>query len=194
MTEARQQRIHEVLSKRQNDLTLILENVFDVHNISAIMRTCDAVGIQEIFVIFNRQPPPGRWGYRSSGGAYKWITVHSFSSIAECVAAVRKSYQLIYTTHLADDSVSLFDMNFTGSMALVFGNEQKGVSHELAALSDGNFVIPQMGMIRSLNISVACAITLYEAFRQKKLAGHYDAQKLSDETYAALQEQWSKPE
>lgn len=194
MTEARKQRIEEVLRKRQNDLTLILENVFDVHNISAIMRTADAVGIQELFVIFDRQPPPGRWGYRSSGGAYKWITVHSFAHVAECIAAVRKKYGKIYTTHLESNALSLYKMDFTESMALVFGNEQKGISKTLLALSDGNFVIPQVGMIRSLNISVACAITLYEAYRQKEQAGHYNQQKLSPGLFAALAEQWKNPE
>jgi tRNA (guanosine-2'-O-)-methyltransferase len=75
-------------------------------------------------------------------------------------------------------------------MALVFGNEHAGVSDEIRALADGNFIIPQVGMIRSLNISVACAVTLYEAFRQKQNAGHYEKQKLSREGYSALYSKW----
>ena len=75
-------------------------------------------------------------------------------------------------------------------MALVFGNERDGVSEELTALTDGNFIIPQVGMIRSLNISVACAVTLYEAYRQKHAAGQYNQQSLTDSEYFLLSKQW----
>lgn len=190
MTEERKNRIEQVLTHRQNDLTVVLENVFDVHNVSAIMRTCDAVGIAEIFVVNTRMPPHARWGYRSSGGAYKWITVHQFDNLAACMAAVRSRYSKVLATHLSSDAQSLYEVDFTGNLALVFGNEQKGVSLELRQMADGNFIIPQMGMIRSLNISVACAVSLYEGLRQKLLAGHYNHQKLPQNTFEALKTQW----
>ena len=190
MTPERLQKIENVLRLRQNDLTVILENVFDPHNVSAVMRSCDAVGVTEMYVIQTETPPPKRWGYRSSGSAYKWITVHQFQSVAECVAAVHYNYSSILTTQLTTDAVSLYNLNLTGRMALVFGNEQNGISNELATLADGNFIIPQVGMIRSLNISVACAVTLYEAYRQKEAAGHYSAQKLSAAQYEHLKTQW----
>ena len=106
------------------------------------------------------------------------------------MAALRRKYQRVFTTHLSSDAVSLYSLDFTGSLALVFGNEHAGVSDELRAMADGNFIIPQVGMIRSLNISVACAVTLYEAYRQKAAAGQYATQKLSHEEYRSLQNQW----
>ncbi len=180
-----------VLNKRQPDLTVVLENVQDPHNISAVMRTCDAVGIQEIYVLNNRIPRHKKWGAKSSSSAAKWLTIHQFSDVAECMAALRAKYDKIFTTHLATDAVSLYDINFTGSVALVFGNEHGGVSEEIRALADGNFIIPQMGIIRSLNISVACAVSIYEALRQKMAAGHYEQRRLPEGQFEALWKEWS---
>ena len=190
MTEERQKRIEGVLSKRQENITIVLENVFDPHNISAVMRSCDAVGVQEIYVLTNRVPRHKKWGFRSSSSAAKWLTVHQFTDMKECFAQVRSRYSSILTTHLASDSLSLYDLDLTQSVALVFGNEHSGVSEEVRALADGNFVIPQVGMILSLNISVACAVTLYEAYRQKNAAGHYDQPQLKKEQYKELSNQW----
>lgn len=190
MTSERRQKIESVLSKRQNDLTVVLENVFDPHNISAVMRSCDAVGIQEIYVLNTKIPRHKKWGARSSSSAAKWLTVHQFENTEECFTALRKKYSTILTTHLSTDAVSLYQLNLTKSVALIFGNEHSGVSEEIIQLADGNFIIPQVGMIRSLNISVACAVALYEAFRQKQAAGHYEQQKLAGEEYSTLFDKW----
>jgi tRNA (guanosine-2'-O-)-methyltransferase len=190
MTNERRQKIETVLSKRQNDLTVVLENVFDPHNISAVMRSCDAVGIQEIYVLNTKIPRHKKWGARSSSSAAKWLTVHQFENIEECFAALRKKYSTILTTHLSTDAVSLYQLDLTRPVALVFGNEHSGVSDEIIQMADGNFIIPQVGMIRSLNISVACAVSLYEAFRQKQAAGHYEQQKMGAEYYSTLFNRW----
>src|SRR5436189_2061413 len=105
MTPERNERLTSVLSKRQPDLTVVLENVFDPHNISAVMRTCDAVGIQEIFVVTTKIPRHKKWGARSSSSAAKWLTVHQYDDLENCIAAVRSRYDKIYTTHLATNSV-----------------------------------------------------------------------------------------
>jgi tRNA (guanosine-2'-O-)-methyltransferase len=191
MTTERKQRIETVLSKRQNDLTVVLENVFDPHNISAVMRSCDAVGIQEIYVLNTKFPMHKKWGKRSSSSADKWLNIHEFVNAEECFIELRKRYSTILTTHLSDDAVSLYDTDLIKTVALVFGNEHDGVSEEVRTMADGNFIIPQVGMIRSLNISVACAVSLYEAYRQKIKAGHYNEQKLGDEQYSLLSNQWS---
>jgi tRNA (guanosine-2'-O-)-methyltransferase len=191
MTPEREARLLSVLHKRQNDLTVVLENVFDPHNISAVMRTCDAVGIQEIYVLNTRIARHKKWGSKSSSSAAKWLTVHQFENAQECFKALREKYSKILATHLASDSVDLYEINFTGKLALVFGNEHAGISEEILPFTDGNFIIPQAGMIRSLNISVACAVTLYEAFRQKKLAGHYDRSGLSAAESEILWKEWS---
>jgi tRNA (guanosine-2'-O-)-methyltransferase len=190
MTPEREKRLKDVLDKRQQDLTVVLENVFDPHNISAVMRTCDAVGIQEIYVLNSKIGRHKKWGARSSSSAAKWLTVHQFTDAVICFEELRKKFPLILTTHLSSSAVSLYDIDFSHPVALVFGNEHDGVSEEIRALADGNFVIPQVGMIRSLNISVACAVSLYEAFRQKQSALHYEQVKLSKDVYADLWNTW----
>ncbi|MVT10130.1 TrmH family RNA methyltransferase [Chitinophaga tropicalis] len=190
MTPERRERLLSVLNKRQAGLTVVLENVQDPHNISAVMRTCDAVGIQEIYVLNNQIPRHKKWGAKSSSSAAKWLTIHQYSDTAECMAALRQKYDKIFTTHLAADAVSLYEIDFTGSVALVFGNEHSGVSDEVRDLADGNFIIPQVGIIKSLNISVACAVSIYEALRQKTIAGHYERRNLPDAQFENLLEKW----
>ena len=154
------------------------------------MRSCDSVGIQDIYIINNRTPPKKEWGFKSGSGAKKWLTIHQFSTAAQCFEELRTKYEKILTTHLASDSVGLYDIDFTESIALVFGNERFGVSEESRKLADGNFVIPQCGIIQSLNISVACAVTIYEAYRQKELAGHYKKVSLPKEESTQLMNKW----
>ncbi len=190
MTPERIERLESVLNKRQPDLTVVLENVFDPHNISAVMRTCDAVGIQDIYILNHKIPPHRKWGAKSSSSAAKWLSIHQFTDANDCFTELRKHYKKIYTTHLCSDAVSLHELNLTEPVALVFGNEHSGVSDEIIAIADGNFIIPQAGIIRSLNISVACAVTLYEAFRQKNNAGHYNQSKLEGEKLESLRTNW----
>ncbi|MCW3463660.1 TrmH family RNA methyltransferase [Chitinophaga nivalis] len=190
MTPERRERLLSVLHKRQGDLTVVLENVMDPHNISAVMRTCDAVGIQEIYVLNTIIPRHSKWGAKSSSSAAKWLTIHQFTDLATCVDALRSKYDKILTTHLATDAVSLYDIDFTGSIALVFGNEHGGVSEELRDRADGNFIIPQVGIIKSLNISVACAVSIYEAMRQKTVAGHYAQPALPPSQMNSLLDEW----
>lgn len=194
MTPERQQRLTTVLSRRQGNLTVLLENVFDPHNVSAVMRTCDAIGIQEVYVLNNRIRPHKKWGHRSSSTASRWLTIHQFTDVATCFEAIRKKYERIYAGYLGERSTDLYEMDFTGSMALVFGNESFGVHEAVRKLADGDFVVPQMGIIRSLNISVACAVTLYEAFRQKRIAGHYERSSLSPGEAARIAAEWGLPE
>jgi len=190
MTPERKARLEFVLSKRQDDITIVLENVFDPHNISAVMRTCDAVGVQEVYVLNTKIPRHKKWGPKSSSSAAKWLTIHQFENAEECFAELRKKYSKILTTHLSSNAINLYDIIFVEPLALVFGNEHSGVSEEIRNLADGNFIIPQMGIIRSLNISVACAVTLYEAYRQKSVAGHYNKQKLDGEVLKGLIDNW----
>lgn len=193
MTPERKERLLTTLNRRQANLTVVLEDVQDPHNVSAVLRTCDAVGIQDVYVISTMAPRRKKWGHRSSSSAAMWLTIHQFDNVEECMAALRAKYDKIFTTHLSTDAISLYDIDFTGSVALVFGNEQTGVSEKIRSLSDGNFIIPQMGIIKSLNISVACAVSIYEAMRQKTLAGHYDKPGLPPDQYNTLLEQWGYP-
>jgi tRNA (guanosine-2'-O-)-methyltransferase len=190
MTPQRYNRLTSVLQKRQPDLTVVLENVFDPHNVSAVLRTCVAVGIQDVYILNDRIPPHKKWGYRSSSTAAEWLSIHQFTNAAECFNEVRKNYKKIYTSFLGEASTELYSMILTDSIALVFGNETFGVSENIRRYSDGDFVIPQAGIIKSLNISVACAVTLYEAFRQKTNAGHYEKPRLPQTKMLELQKKW----
>jgi tRNA (guanosine-2'-O-)-methyltransferase len=190
MTPERTERLLSVLNKRQSNITVVLENVFDPHNISAVMRTCDAVGIQDIYILNTKIPAHKKFGQKSSSSAAKWLTIHQYDNAEACFKDLRKHYNLILTTHLSSDAISLHSIDFTQSIALVFGNEHSGVSDEIRALADGNFIIPQVGIIKSLNISVACAVTVYEAMRQKILAGQYDKTGLEPDRYQQLLGEW----
>ena len=184
ISSERNQRYIQLANRRQKDWTVILENVSDWHNIGAIMRSCDAVGIGDIYVLYSDlEFRPGKIGLgkRTTAGSRKWVQVHYFEDLNACFSAVRERYQKIYTTYLKDgaDNPSLYDLDFVQPGAYLFGNEHKGVSQEAMAKSDGNFIIPQQGMVGSLNISVACAVTLFEGMRQRLLAGKYpDSQEL----------------
>lgn len=190
MTPERYKKLQKVLMQRQGNLTVVMENVEDPHNISAVMRTCDAVGIQDIYILNTAIPRHKKFGAKSSSSAVKWLTVHQFDNVEICFAELRKNYKKILTTHLSANAVSLFEIDFTKSVALVFGNEHDGVSEAVRALADGNIIIPQMGIIQSLNISVACAVSIYEAFRQKSLAGQYLQPSLSKERINVLMNEW----
>ena len=190
MTTERREKINSLLYKRQNDLTVILENVFDPHNISAVMRTCDAIGMMEMYIIKSKLPTRKRWNDRSSASANKWMVVHYFEDTKSCFEAVRKKYNQIYCTHLNEAAKGLYELNLTHPTALVFGNEHEGVTEEALSYCNGNFIIPQVGIIQSLNISVACAVSMYEAFRQKELAGHYHERKITIDEQASLLKKW----
>ena len=183
--------MQEVLRKRQPDVTVVLENVFDPHNIAAVMRTCDAVGVQEVYAITDRIPPRSNWGYRSSRSANKWVDLHSFHDGGACMDAVRAGYKRVLGACPGPSVPSLYDSDLTLSVALVFGNEKYGISEWMRERCDGWFAIPQCGMIPSLNVSVACAVTLYEMYRQRNGPGFHDRNPMPVERSAGILRRWS---
>ncbi len=190
ITEKRLAKLENVLSKRQPGVTLVLENINDRHNISAIIRSCDAVGIIDVYLIYYGKQPVPKMGNASSASAKKWIDLKMFHSVDECFNELRAQGKKIYTTHMSRDAKSLYEMDLTGDIALVFGNEHAGVSDEAVDKADGNFLIPQVGMIQSLNISVACAVSLYEVFRQREQAGKYAELQMSQVEYKERLDDW----
>ena len=195
MTPERKARIESVLNHRQPDLTVVMENVHDPHNIAAVMRTCDAVGIQELYVLNTQIARHKKFGKKSSASAVGWLSIYQFDNVVACIETIRKNYKKIYATHLGEKAVSLYELNLAEPVALVFGNEHDGVSEDLLKYCDGNFIIPQVGMVKSLNISVACAVTLYEAFRQRQAKGFYDGKaRLSGEQVKLLSDKWGLTE
>lgn len=189
-TEKRSRRLKEVIARRQPDLTVVMENIHDPHNVSAMLRSCDAAGVMQVQLVYTNEAFPDI-GKKSSASAGKWIARRKFRSPADCAATLRAEGFTICATHLGVRSESLYKMDLTGKVALVFGNEHRGVSDEFAKLADRNFQIPMFGMIQSLNVSVACAVTLFEAVRQRITHGGYDAPKLSAQELNALLKQWN---
>jgi tRNA (guanosine-2'-O-)-methyltransferase len=181
-----------VISRRQPDLTIIMENIHDPHNISAILRSCDAVGMMEVFVINTQDPRKIKLGKKSSASARKWVEVNYFDNVEACAKAVKQKGFSIWATHLSSNAVSLYNLTLSKPTAMAFGNEHEGVSEELLSHADGNFIIPMMGMIPSLNVSVACAVSLYEAQRQRQAAGKYNTPSLSPEMIEKTFQDWEE--
>lgn len=191
-SENRINKIESVLKKRQFSLTVVAENIYDPHNFSAMLRSCDAVGVYEVCLIYDGSQPFPKLGNKSSASAKKWINIKKFRSIANCYKYLREEGKLIYTTHLKKDSKSLYELDLTQPVALVFGNEHYGLSEKAVELADDNFLIPQVGFVQSLNISVATAVSLYEAFRQRYEKGMYSKTQISGEKYKEILENWLK--
>jgi tRNA (guanosine-2'-O-)-methyltransferase len=189
MTERRKEKFLSVLRNRQPDLTVVMEDIHDPHNVSAMLRSADAVGIMEVQLLYINEQFP-KLGKKSSATASKWVKRRKFKSIKECYDQLHADGFTIYATHLGTKSESLYDLDLTKKVALVFGNEHRGVSDEAAALADANFQIPMAGMIQSLNVSVACAVSLYEAFRQR--IARTKRQKLTETEIETLLQEWSK--
>jgi len=175
ISDRRKEKFKKVAAARQR-MTVILENVHDPHNIGAVLRSCDAVGIQEIYILYTEdrlQQARLEQMSTTSTGVKKWMQIHFYRDVQECFTAIKKTYDLVLATHLDKEAKDLHALDLKGNIAFLFGNEHEGLSEEALSYADGNFIIPQFGMVQSLNISVACAITLYEALRQRKEAGMY---------------------
>ena len=168
MTERRREKFLQVIANRQSDLTIVMEDIHDPHNVSAMLRSADAVGVNEVQLLYINEEFP-KLGKKSSATARKWVKRRKFSAIKECYDTLHAEGYTIYATHMGKKSKSLYELDLTKKIAIVFGNEHRGVSSEAAKFADENFLIPMAGMIQSLNVSVACAVTLYEAFRQRFL-------------------------
>lgn len=197
MNQSREQKIRSVIRQSQPDLTVVLENIFDPLNISAVLRSCDAVGIREVFVVYTKQYLDKRGlvlGKRTSGGTFKWIDVYHFEDLQECFHRVRQRYgRILATLPPGENTPPVYACDLSEPVALLFGNEDDGISPEAQELCDGSFTIPQAGFAESLNISVACAVTLFEARRQRSVHGYYDAHpKLSPAQQEMLFERWSE--
>jgi tRNA (guanosine-2'-O-)-methyltransferase len=190
-TERRQERIRSTLSRRQPDLTVVLENVHDPHNVSAILRSCDAVGVLRVHAVYTiEEPPAGAFARQTSASAAKWVEVERYDSMSACYERLREDGFTVLATSIGPDSQPLFNWDLAVPVALVFGNEMRGVSENARSLADGAIEIPMVGMVQSLNVSVACAVCLYEAFRQRMISGGYDASKLKENELNLLEGDW----
>ncbi|NLT52203.1 MAG: RNA methyltransferase [Ignavibacteria bacterium] len=189
-TEKRFAKILEAADKRQPSLHVVIENIHDKHNVSAIFRSCDAVGVPKISLLYTKEKYPKRISKWSSASASKWVEKQSYNEAESCINELKEQGFTVYAGSLSEESVNVFDLDFTGKTALVFGNEHRGISEEIAALADKTFYIPMMGMVQSLNVAVAAAVTLYEAQRQRIKKGMYEKSEYTEEEKNLLIDKW----
>ena len=190
-TERRIDKIKSVLLARQDSLKIVLENIHDPHNVSAIFRTCDAAGIPKVNLLYYIEKFP-KIGKKSSASAFKWIEKEKYKTVEECYGTLHSEGFKIYASHISDDAKNLYDLDLTEKVALVLGNEHRGISEEAAKLADERFIIPMYGMVQSLNVSVSAAITIYEALRQRTKKGMYNLDNVPLEELEEKINIWSK--
>jgi tRNA (guanosine-2'-O-)-methyltransferase len=191
MTPERFHRLASVLDRRQPDLTLVMENVNKPHNFSAVLRTCDAVGVLEAHAI----TPGGMLKVANAvaQGTKRWLRVRTHTSVLEAFDHLHDRGFQILAAHLDERAVDFRSADYTRPTAILLGEELDGVSAEAAARADGVVVIPMAGMVASLNVSVAAALILFEAQRQRAAAGFYDHRRLDDDAYRRLLFEWAYP-
>ena len=177
MSPERYQRIRKLLSTRQPDLTLLLEEVSKPHNVSAIIRTADAVGVHEINAVWEKNSSLRKG---TSLGSQIWVNTHYHQSTEQAVEHLHEQKMQVLVTHLDENAVDFREIDYTQPTAILLGQEKTGASPEAIALADKAIVIPMVGMVQSLNVSVAAATILYEAQRQRENAGMYSKNTLCE--------------
>jgi len=191
-TAGRQERLDQILAQRQRDLTVFAESLHKPRNFSAIIRTCDAVGINELHAVPGEEGLAIHWN--TSQGAEKWVQVHAHETLhSGCRYLQERGFQLI-AAHLSDTATDYRELDYTRPTALLVGTELFGVSEAALAEADQQVKIPMLGVTQSLNVSVACAIVLYEAMRQRQAAGMYERPVLADAARSRQRFEWLHPQ
>lgn len=175
MNLERYQRIQNVLKARQTDLTVCLEEVHKPNNVSAVIRTADAVGLHQIHAVWPNEQM--RTLSHTSAGARNWVEVQTHNSTLDAVHHLKNSGMQVLVTNLSEHAIDFRAIDYTKPTAIIFGSEKSGISPQALALADHDIVIPMVGMVQSLNVSVASALILYEAQRQRQQAGMYDREQ-----------------
>lgn len=192
MLPRRYHRLKQVLEKRQPDLTVLTEDVHKPHNLSAIIRTCDAVGIFAVHSVNSTSDFPTF--SQVAQGSEKWVMLHTHPDIRTAILSLKQQNFRVYAAHLSEKAQDYRFLDYTQPTAILLGAEKWGVSQEASELVDGHLIIPMMGMVQSLNVSVATAVILFEAQRQRLEAQMYDQRRLDWETYHRLLFEWGYPE
>ena len=191
MTPERYRRIRQVLDYRQPDLTVVLDQVNKPHNLAAILRTCDAAGVLEAHAV---APEEGLPVFKaSSAGSGKWVGLHTHSSVGDALPFVRQQGMQVLMAHNGPGAVDFREPDYTRPTAVVLGAELLGPSAPALEASDRYITLPMLGMAESLNVSVAAALILYEAQRQRQLAGMFHRVQLDAATYWRLLFRWGYP-
>ncbi len=190
-TERRIKRMKEVLRNRQRDLAVVCENIHDPHNVSAILRSCDATGVGSVYLLYSEEAFP-QLGKKSSASARKWVDVHRYRRHDTLRSVLKEGGLTIYATHVSPTAKSIYEIDWTRPSAIIMGNEHRGVSEEALAIADETIHIPMFGMVESLNVSVATAVILYEICRQRMASGLYPFSGETDPWLQEILQQWIK--
>jgi tRNA (guanosine-2'-O-)-methyltransferase len=190
ITGQRLERIRGVLSRRQPDLTLALCNIHDPHNVSAILRSCDAFGVMQVHLYYSTDAFPVL-GTRSSASAKKWVARKRYKDPKLMIGSFREAGYQVVGTGFGPGARPVTEWDFTRPTAIVLGNEHRGIDEEVAALVPDLLYVPMQGMIQSLNVSVAAAIILYEAWRQRMGKGMYDEPGMPQAELEEMVREWA---
>jgi len=191
MTPERFHKLHAALRRRQPDLTVLAENVHKPHNLAALARSCDAVGVLRLHAV------TGSRGLAlprdAAGGSRSWVEVHTHSELHSAAEELKSSGFQIIAAHLSYDAKDYRAIDYTRPTALLLGSELFGVSDQAAALADQTVIIPMRGLVASLNVSVAAALILFEAARQREAAGLYQQSRLPEAEFQRILFEWCHP-
>lgn len=191
MTPERFRRLKAVLSQRQPDLTVLMDRVNKLHNFSAILRNCDAVGVFQAHAVLPESDPELHHGV--SAGAARWVPVVTHPDTATAVGRLQEQGFRVLAAHLSEGAVDYREADYTQPVALLMGAELYGVSEDGLEAADQHVVIPMRGLVQSLNVSVATALLLFEAQRQRAAAGLYDALRLPPQQLHERLFEWAYP-
>ena len=187
------ERLRSVLNQRMADLTVLVEHVEKPHNLSAILRSCDAVGVLEAHAVsFSGRPRT----FNTAQGSQRWVPLHDHADIGSAISHLKQRGFRLFGTNLSVDARDYRDCDFTGPCAFVLGAEKWGLTEEATALMDQAVYIPMRGMVQSLNVSVATATLLFEALRQRQVAGlaPQNGEGIPAGDYDTLLFEWCYPE
>lgn len=190
MRAERFRKLSETLDRRQPDLTLLAENTHKPYNIAALIRTCDAVGMLQMHAV--AETPLARHRL-TTAGSRKWVRLRRHSKLADACATLREQGFRLLAAHQSQRSVDYRDIDYSAPTAIIVGSELWGVSATAASAADAHLSIPMKGMVQSLNVSVATALVLYEALRQRERAGMYESCRIDPERYRDLLFEWAYP-
>jgi len=191
MTPERYQKLRRILDLRQPDLTLLTDQIHKPRNIAALVRTSDAVGLHELNMVWDKgyhRPYSG-----TAMGSDRWVDIVRHESMVDAIDKFHTQDYMVYAAHLSSEAVDYRTVDYTQPCAILMGNEKKGVSELAAQKVDKHIVIPMMGMVESFNVSVAAAIILAEAQRQRQYAGCYNQVRLSQDEYKSTFFRWAHP-
>lgn len=189
ITERRKRRIDKVLAKRQKSLTMVMDNIWDPHNVSAVLRSCDAFGVSDVHLYYTTSKWPDL-GKKSSASAKKWVRRTRHIDAGEMIGQLRTDGCQVLRTGFSENARPVMDFDFTKPTAIILSNEHNGTAPEIAELVPEEIYIPMFGMVQSFNVSVAAAIILYEASKQRQDAGMYDSPSFSEEELKQMQADW----